>query len=411
MKLLDKLDRWAHQKHESHKSEEAVLNHKLAAELHRLSVFKSTKEIENSNAFQAMKDEILKIIYGYEFGRYAETKKEKPRDFRRAVLWYLEHGKNFEGILETMRNRALVSQADLYFLPAVDIGLERTDNLNVVRSLALELSYNYYFATSFVHLNDIDKDGQISPNNRVAIEGNAILSKYPLRNLRSFALPNFRDPASENPKRIGCEKVVLADVAFPEGDVTAVCVNLPDFSSQRQRFLHMRQISRKLREMVRNKPVLIGGDLKTSTYNCRNDWMFFFSVANKVFRGYDYIVNEHHCRPDQHFDRRLFHYLERKDWHFKDLNEESRGSFHAKPIDLIRDLGDGFAAKLIKKLLKDHEEKISLKNDWFMGSPQIVASSSPQAERPKVISHLFYEGRPVSSHDPILLDFELKSPR
>ena len=69
----------------------------------------------------------------------------------------------------------------------------------------------------------------------------------------------------------------------------------------------------------------------------------------------------------------------------------------------------GWMVKSARRLLRSHGDKISLKLDWFVASERIMPSSHPQAEKPKVIGQLSDAVGRLSTHDPIVLDFEIIS--
>jgi len=409
MRLLEKFNELATARPEL--PSEKVLTHKLSEEFTRLAAYKSTRELEHSSLYQALQNELTALVFGYEYGCYADQTRLTQKPFLRAICWHLENGQNFKGILETLRNRALVSQADIYFFPATDIGMARSGNRNVIRDLAIELGYNYFFATSFLHLTAEPSDDGAQHTNRLGLEGNAIMTRLPLSNLRIIPLTNFQDPMKEDRKRIGCQKALLADLIAANGKkITVVCVNLPNHSSSRQRAKHIKFILNRLKKEELSHPTLLGGDLKTSTYNCKSSGHFLFSILNKMYRGFDYIIQEHHTYPEKHFDKRLFDTLKSYGFDYADLNELGKGCFHSKPYDLIDRKNPSLKTRqIIQKLLKLYKEKIPYKYDWFAANSLVDVSLSHQAERAKVISHLYYDGRPVSSHDPILLDFEIKT--
>ncbi len=405
MQLLEKLDQL---KNPTRLSEqvERILTHKISLDVAPLTVLNSTKELNRSDVYKSLKPAIDALTFGYECGSYTETEAKTTRPFYRAVLWHLESGVNFKGVLETLRNRSLVSQADVYFFPATDIGCARSDNRNVVRDLAIELGYHYYFATSYFTVKrdgvSIDKNGDT-----LGLEGNAIMSRWPLSNIGIIPTGGDGDVFKGNTKRFGAEKALTADMHTKDGVVTLVCLNMPSSLSPLGRARVMRHVTKKLKEGVGDKPVLIGGDLKTSNYNCRGEWAFVLSVLNKVYRGMDYIIEEHHTWPEKHFEKRLFQTARHRGFDFVAFNEIGRGCYHARLKDLLERQTSQRASKLTARILKSYGDKLVFKHDWFLANDKIAPSLTHQAERPKVISHLFCDGKAVSSHDPILLDFEV----
>ncbi|MBU0504599.1 MAG: hypothetical protein ABII18_06105 [bacterium] len=402
-----KATEWSQTTNDTMLDQECVLTHKLSAEFAILASFMSSRQLKKSKTYKRLKDEINAVINGYEYGCYADEL-DTDKTFYRAILWHLEHGENFKGILETLRNRALVSRADIYFFPGVDVGTWRSQNINVIRDLAIELGYNYYFVPSYLHLDW--QHAKVTPY--LALEGNAIMSRLPLSNLRVIPLKNRNDPMQGTYKRIGCEKVVLADVTTKDGGkLTLVCVNLPGLTSAWERHRYMNKVLKYIRKKNITNPILIAGDLKTSTYNCTTYGSFFWSVFNKVFRDFDYIIEEHHIYPEKYFEKRLFKDLLKHDLSYETFNEMGVGSFHAKTGDLLGQwLPDCFVQRMIRYMLSKRDEAVPFKYDWFVANAAVKVSARHEAERPKVISHLFKEGRPISRHDPVLLDFEVVTP-
>lgn len=389
-------------------SSEKILTHRLGADLDKLSVFPSSRALNRSQIYKAMQQEISQVTYGYEYGFYADTQQTcQKKPFYRSVLWNMDHGIHYKGILDALRNRALVSQADIYFFPAVDIGMARSHNQDVVRSLAMELGYNYFFATSFINLpSENSPDGK---KNALGLEGNAIMTRLPLSNLRILPLSNDSDPIQSPEKKIGCEKVILADVTTDHGVLTLVCINFLFATSKHHRTRHLKKIFKMLQARVQDTPILMGGDFKTTTYQCKNSFGFLLSLMNKIFRGYDYIMQEHHVHPQKYFDKGLFDEFMRAGFDYKLYNEMGHGSLHVPLEQLILDhTKPDNLVLLAKKIAAKHSSSMSFKTDWLVANEFVQVSESYQAERPKVIAHLFHDGKSVSSHDPVLLDFEIR---
>lgn len=403
MRLLEKLDNI---KDKSGPAQpEKVLTHRLGDDLRRLAACRSTRELERSTLYQVLAPDIEALTHGYEYGCFAEPyKTTKP--FYRAICWNLEGGVNFKGILETLRNRAFVNRADIYFFPQTDVGMARSGNRNVIRDLAIELGYNYFFAVSYLHLNQ-PAGGQ---PNQLALEGNALMSRLPLSNLRVIGLRNFADPVKPAIKRVGCQKALLADLILPDkSKLTLVLIHLPLASSPSGRARLIKHVLRKIERERTGRPVLIGGDFKTSTYNLKSRGWFFLSVLNKRYRDLDYIIQEHHTHPEKHFERKLFRQLITHGLSYEPLNELGKGNYHTQPQGLAGDFNEKRRLdRLLIRTLKSTDGLLTFKYSWFAANDLVCASPSHQAERPRVISHLFYEGRPVSAHDPILLDFEIQ---
>lgn len=387
-------------------SGEQVLVHKFGQRLEILSRYPSFSKLENSKIYRSLHGEIEPLLEGHEFGCYADEARAAKKPFYRAVSWDLHHGKGYDGILEILKGHNLISKADLFLLPSVDLGMARTGNRNVARSLAMELELNYVFAPSYLHLQSEDRP------NHVGLDGNAILSRYPLLNPRVIRLNNCSDTLKGVDKCLGHQKALMVDVALADQVVTVVCIHTDVLSSPRQRAAQLRRVLHLIEEERPPHPVLIGGVFNTSTYNAHTSVGLIAGLVNKMARGIDYIFEEHHTYPERHFDKPLFHALKNFRYHYEDLNELGQGTFHYTMDDirtnpLLRQVIPGWLMRLIGKTMRRHGDKISFKMDWFAANDKVRASSHPHAEKPKVVTHLFDHYGRLSIHDALLLDFEI----
>ena len=122
--------------------------------------------------------------------------------------------------------------SDVLLLPEVDYGMARAANRYVARELADALKLNYVFAPCYLALNkgsgvEADAEG----DNTLALHGNALMSRFPLLRSHSLALPNGKDKMRGREKRLGSQRVVIADVDHPLGMFRAVTLHVDAHSS------------------------------------------------------------------------------------------------------------------------------------------------------------------------------------
>lgn len=253
----------------------------------------------------------------------------------RAVFWNIERGLNFEQIrgalsgpaeferVAQFRNglsarqkerieaqlRAL-QDADVIILNEVDFGMKRTEYRDVARELAGALRMNYAYGVEFVevdpvfelgtekvHLQDVQEDARLQDDLRVdreryrGLHGNAILSRYPIRNARIFRLPVCHDWYSAEVKEIakleqakrwtarslfreridrevrhGGRMALIADLALPDsptGTVTVVAAHLENKCPPGCRRRQMNALLDNLKQDA--NPVILAGDLNTTS--------------------------------------------------------------------------------------------------------------------------------------------------
>jgi endonuclease/exonuclease/phosphatase family metal-dependent hydrolase len=253
----------------------------------------------------------------------------------RMGLWNIERGLNFDQIRFALSDpakfrsmemtaslanaaRAQLADAQLRTLQDVDVlilneadwGMKRTGYRDVTRELAAALHMNYAYGVEFleldpifdldteqVHLPDPQEDARLQEDLRVdherflGLHGTAILSRYPLRNVRIFRLPVCYDWYGEEVKetaklekgkrwvanrlfreridrevRQGGRMALVADVAIPDlpsGEATIVAAHLENRCEPACRRKQMNALLAQLQQ-VKN-PVVIAGDLNTTS--------------------------------------------------------------------------------------------------------------------------------------------------
>lgn len=252
----------------------------------------------------------------------------------RVVSWNIERGINFDlirlafsdpaGFKKAIRERIgfdpedsakldrqlqLLRNADILLLNEVDLGIKRTEYRDVARELAQGLGMNYAFGVEFVEVDRLEDLGvekvelgdarlnqemqeelKTDPGRYKGLHGNAILSRYPLENVRIIRLPVCHDwyaaekaeiSRMEKGKRLAADKIFLerfqrevrqggrmalvADAKIPDlpgGKATAVSVHLESKCKPSCRARQMDALLAQLRDI--GQPVIVGGDLNTT---------------------------------------------------------------------------------------------------------------------------------------------------
>ena len=202
----------------------------------------STRELEAHPAYQEVREDVRFVLDTPEQGDYAREA-APAKDAYRVFAWNIERGVYFDEQLEVLRNHPYASSADLLLLTETDVGMARSGNHAVAQEFAQALGMHFAFAPCYINLVkgsgiEYDMDGE----NDVALHGNAILSRYPLTNVRPVALKNGKDKMRGREKRLGRQAAVLADVELPQGKVTLASVHLDANSTQRHRHDQMRDV-------------------------------------------------------------------------------------------------------------------------------------------------------------------------
>lgn len=333
----------------------------------------------------------------------------KNKTVVRATAWNIERGIRLESIVEVLAEHPVIGVSDLLLLTELDYGMARSGNLFVAREIATRLKLNYAFAPCYIALNKgSGLESEMAGDNTQALHGNALFSRYPLRQVHSLALPNGKDKMRGKEKRLGAQRVVIADVQHPGGEFRAVSLHLDAHSTQSHRHGQMRLLLDHLDTLRPALPVIIGGDWNTSTYNSRRAVYSILGYARRVAMGVRNVVENHYPYPERWFERKLFRELERRGYSYRDLNEPGKCTLHYDVSDVATNVNMAdwipqWCFWFINWALKKQEGRCSLKLDWFAGKDIKPSASQP----PLVIGDLRDEAGRLSDHDAIVLDFAL----
>ena len=248
-------------------------------------------------------------------------------DFVRTASWNIDRGLNLDYIktlfsspeemmkkitdpkvdkLKVAKQIEILRHSDIMVLNEVDIGMPRTDYKNIAEELAKTLGYNYAFGTEFVevdpaHLgmedNQWSEERILFPGKKYTVDkskykglhGNAILSRFPLKNVRIIRFPAYYDWfGSEKSKvaeiefirREAAEKIfredvireirqgsriaLLADVEIPgmKQPVTIIAVHLENRALPEYRYKQIKILLDAIKDI--KNPVILAGDFNTT---------------------------------------------------------------------------------------------------------------------------------------------------
>lgn len=258
--------------------------------------------------------------------------------FLRVVEWNIERGVEYDAITSAftdaatfaklvdssayprgsekrrliLRQVALMKQADVIVLNEVDFGMRRTDYRNVAADLASALKMNYAYGVEFVEVDPIalglEKFEELSPQDRAGLvsdisvdperyrglHGNAILSRFPLENVRLQPFEHqphdwykdelasvkrlekgkrkagklvFQEKMAREVRRGGRMMLTaeIEDPRLPGGRIVIVATHLEDKTKPEGRRNQLEELLERIKDT--NAPVVVAGDMNTSTQN------------------------------------------------------------------------------------------------------------------------------------------------
>jgi endonuclease/exonuclease/phosphatase family metal-dependent hydrolase len=388
-----------------------ILRERIAPHLPALAACRNSAELWGLDLYRALEPDIRRVLDTPECGPASGAgsppgcplgpASQAARPHYRFVAWNVERGARFDGLLEALRTHPFLSEADVLLLTETDTGMVRSGNRNVARDLAHALGMHYAFVPCYLNLTNgsgIEQD--LPGSNDLGLHGNALLSRYPLANVRPVFLENGVDIMASREKRIGRQAAVAAEVCFPDVTVTAVSVHLDAQSTQRHRYLQLRDV---LDAVGGAHAVVIGGDWNTSTYNSSHALHAILGFWLRVLMGVDNVIRNHYLHPYRHFERDLFRLLEERGFDYRECNRLGEHTVSYDVEDLratkaLRDWVPGWCFHFIRWALRNHGGRCPVKLDWF-------ATRGVRCLNPVVI-HDVREGRaaPLSDHDAIGVD-------
>lgn len=222
-----------------------------------------------------------------------------------------EDNKPFDKIKEKITEESkILNSSDIIVLNNVDIGMPRTQYRNVPCELAHKLNYNYAFAPEFIEVDPATlgiaenrwsdsnmvtesgtgKEYEVDKTKYKGLTGTAILSRFPLKNIRIIPLIDtydwYNSEKNNNYKiedavrlgmksvfkednlrqvRVGHRMALVADIELPEGTFTIVGTQIEKRTRPNERAKQMKDLLVQIKDI--ENPVILAGNLNTSTYN------------------------------------------------------------------------------------------------------------------------------------------------
>jgi endonuclease/exonuclease/phosphatase family metal-dependent hydrolase len=367
--------------------------------LDSLSACRSTADLHRHPDYAAIAplvSEILATPHLADFRRHDAP--ARPR--YRFVAWNIERGTQLDAQLHTLTTDPYLRDADVLLLTEADAGMARSGNRMVAEILARELGMAQVFAPCYIAFGKgSGVERNVDGHNTHGLHGNALLSRYPIRDIQLIPLENGVDKIAHNEQRLGRQAAVAATIDFPNLSLRAASVHLDAQSTQR----HRRDQMRVVLDALPVGPTIIGGDWNTSTYDSSHAFPAIVGFWRRVCMGVDYTIRNHYLYPDRYFERDLFRLLRDRGF------DHAAANVPGAPT-LCYDIGDPrgngslrewvpeWCFAFIRWSLRHHGGRCPFKLDWF-------AARDLRTADPAVL-HDLHDGRniPLSDHDPIGLD-------
>ena len=168
-----------------------------------------------------------------EIGNFAPPPETVPPALG-ALMFNMERGVHLAEIGEFLRDCPAVQPFDLILANELDDGCARSGNRNTARALAESFGLNYAWGLEFIEL--------VNDENEKGFHGNAVFSRWPIRQAGVIRLPEQYNWYFDRQKRIGGRLAVFAELDVGGRPLGAVSIHLENRTHGEGRRLQMEAI-------------------------------------------------------------------------------------------------------------------------------------------------------------------------
>jgi endonuclease/exonuclease/phosphatase family metal-dependent hydrolase len=359
--------------------------------------------------------------YGTEIEDYLKTPQifrlnqviPRLRSFLRVVQWNIEKGKRFEQVRTLLQTDPILQWADVVVLNEADSGMSRSGNRHVAKDLAESLGMHMVYGPAHFELtrgtaDDLEVEGE----NTESLQGNAVLSRYPVSAACLIRLPVSFEPYEFNEKRFGSRSCLWVRLEVDGSPLWIGAVHLELRNTPRCR-------ARQIGHILQNLPCegkdacLLAGDFNTNSFARGTSWRTFNSVF-RLLCGSPASMKERLLRPDSGSEP-LFDLLSKSGFQWESLNSSEETARAA--INSLEEgaLLPGPLLNLVNRRLEPYHGYLCFKLDWLVGRKvralsrgQIQDIETPEASRNPGTVRIENSGAGrISDHLPIYADIDL----
>jgi len=217
----------------------------------------------------------------------------------RIAHWNIEHGNRFDAIAEALATHPSLVDADLVTLNEVDLGMARSGNRDVAGELAARLGHHAVWAPLFLEGTrgrDDDALTAVAEPNHESLFGLAVLSRWPLGEVRVLPLPGPEHALFDRERMLGRFIALVVEVRHPVTPFVAVTAHLEVHRTRAHRAIQMRHVLASL--VNETRPIVLSGDWNTHTFD-RGTPGAVTSAAWPLLAWPDRALVERFTRPDR----------------------------------------------------------------------------------------------------------------
>jgi endonuclease/exonuclease/phosphatase family metal-dependent hydrolase len=341
----------------------------------------------------------------------AENARPHCHDFLRIAHWNIEKGKYLDDVIAVFRNHPILRDADLISINEADVGMNRSAQRFVARALGAALEMHVAFAPCYLEFSKGYGDDLTMPGeNTVALQGNAILSRYELREARVIQLPLCYDHFEHAEKRIGNRNALAVEIESNSTRLSFVTTHLEVRNAPSCRARQIAAIIAELEKPGVPHAAIIAGDFNSNTFARGGLRRTLGGLLRMMFSETETLRREI-AAPQAR--EPLFALLKRHG--FTDAGFNSDDVTCYVPLKILEDSRTlpRFLTAAINRQMARYNGQLDFRLDWFVGrGVQAVSEAKTQSASllPQTIAGLRnQDGGPITDHDPITVDVRLSS--
>lgn len=281
-----------------------------------------------------------------------------------AVHWNIEHGNWYDQVERALLHHPLLQAADLILLNEVDLGAARAANRDVTADLAQALGlYGCWAALSIETTVGRDDDAHMAGGleNEEGLFGIAVLSRWPLGEIRIVELPSPENIQFNDERMYGRHIGLVVEIQRPRGVFVAVSAHLEVHRTRHDRARQMEALMKGLAE--ERRPIVLAGDFNSHTFN-RGRWFDPVLNAAVMLTWPNRAVLERLLYPDRGPAREgVFDALREADFEWNRFNDR-RPTLRVR-FDRLEEARA--LMKVAAPLIGWAERRSRLRLDWFAG--------------------------------------------
>lgn len=183
----------------------------------------------------------------------------------RVLAWNLERGGHWRDAANLIESHPALEKPDILLLSEMDLGVARTRNEHTTAALAKRLGMNYAYVVEFLELSDYrTKEVPKADQSEAGYHGNAILSRFPLHQVRALRFPGIEAWYGSGEHRLGGRNAIFAEIEVNGEMITLVATHLESGALDNAvRAQQVRWILEELDAHATGQPVIFGGDLNS----------------------------------------------------------------------------------------------------------------------------------------------------